>query len=516
MSSQQQLIKAFENIQERFPWAVVVQEFAAKSDILLEDDEDNDVLLIRSGKAAVLLPGGSEILLGAGDLIGELSFLLDNKRTASIVAREPVVCWVINTDNIDKVFVEAPEVSAQFYKSLGKVIAERLVSGSKRNMQNIIFQTEKDPLIGVMTGRFQEVRSHFDNLIRILRKELNVSIQFHSERLESIYREYQGINDSSSWDIRRQKIDIVTNEFSRDQKELLKKYTPKMQSVFLGIQQMLVELLDLEKRTEVGKIGLNIFSDSIVSEVPLWKKRLNSGTSDVEPLLLIAHILQETTEDAAIWDVGQLMSEWLDSIFQSMQTIQAFKSRINLLSEVSSKQLSERPKITIINDAAGVILAKIYPKVAEVGGGIYAVSHDATSLYYMDLGMDIRSGRVKMRFHRISSILTLILGDADILPPNVALKSQDRIIVDGLADYLPDRYFVRLVEKCLPYLTENGSIYVSALLPTSDQVLFSSFFQWHVIRRTEKELQAIFDSLNLQVVSFEKDGAIVVQIQKGR
>ena len=70
-----------------------------------EDNDDNDVFLIRDGKAAVILGGGaSEIVLGAGDLIGELSFLLGNRRSASIVAKDNVVCWSATTKDMEEVF----------------------------------------------------------------------------------------------------------------------------------------------------------------------------------------------------------------------------------------------------------------------------------------------------------------------------------------------------------------------------------------------------------------------------
>ena len=77
--------------------AIIERHFDAKQDILVEDDEeDDDVYLIRSGKATVIIGGGSEVILGEGDLIGEMSFLLGNKRTASIVAKRAsglLVCF---------------------------------------------------------------------------------------------------------------------------------------------------------------------------------------------------------------------------------------------------------------------------------------------------------------------------------------------------------------------------------------------------------------------------------------
>lgn len=515
MSSQLQLISAFELIQKEYPEVVMVQEFAAKADILLEDDDDNDVYLLREGKAAVLLSGGSEILLGAGDLIGELSFLLGNKRTASIVAKENVVCWSMNVEDMEKVFEQNPVLSAQFYKALGQIIAERLVNGARRQAQNLVFQEGGDPLISVMRGQIMDLRQRFDNLVRIVIRELNERTKECSDQLQAINLEYGLAKDRKLRDLRNEKISIVMDEVKSLQAEILDKYRHKMEKIFKDLGQLLSEMLDLEKRNEVGLIAHQVFSSSLIESVELWKKRNEKNSAQIEPLLLIAHILQEREDEFPVmWDFQVLVAEWIDQVLCSLPTIKAFRNRINLLAERLLDDIKEEPKITVLNDVAGVILAKIYPKIASVSGKIYAVAHDASSLYYMDLGMDIRSGRVKMNFHRVTSILSLIVGDSMILPPNVSLGSQNIIAIDGLVDYLPDRYLVRLVEKCIPYLKEGGAVYLSGLLPTSDQALLSGFFQWHTIRRTPRETQNIFQTLGLKNEVSAREGAIVIKVWK--
>ena len=515
MSSQQQLISAFESIQKEYPEVVMVHNYEAKEDILLEDDDDNDVYLIREGKAAVLLSGGSEILLGAGDLIGELSFLLGNKRTASIVAKEYVICWSMHVEDMEKVFQKDPILSAQFYKALGQVIAERLVNGARRQAQNLVFQEEGDPLIGVMRGQVLDLRQRFDNLVRIVIRELIERTREHSEQLQNINREYGLSKDRKLRNLRNEKISEVMEKVRALQGKVLEEYQEKMEKIFLDLGILLSEMLDLEKRNDVGLIAHQVFSSSLVANVELWKKRKEQNSAQIEPLLLIAHILQEREEDFPVmWDFQVLVAEWIDAILRSLPTIKAFRNRINLLAEKILEDMGEKPKIALINDVAGVILAKIYPKMASVSGKIYAVAHDPSSLYYMDLGMDIRSGRVKMNFHRVKSILSLIVGDGMILPPNVALGSQHMIAIDGLVDYLPDRYLVRLVEKCIPYLIEEGAVYLSGMLPTSDQALISGFFQWHTIRRTPKETENIFQTLGLKNEITTREGAIVIRVWK--
>ena len=145
MTVKDQLVSVFEDIHQTHPWAITARQYEAKEDILVEDDDgDDDVYLIRSGKATVLLGGGqSEIVLGEGDLIGEMSFLLGNKRTASIVAKESVVCWAVTVSNMEKVFETDLPLAVRFYKALGALLALRVVDTSKLHAQHLVFKVMK-------------------------------------------------------------------------------------------------------------------------------------------------------------------------------------------------------------------------------------------------------------------------------------------------------------------------------------------------------------------------------------
>ena len=512
MSVSTKLVGIFEDIKERFPEAIIERHFAPKEDILVEDNDDNDVFLIRSGKAAVLLGGGSsEIVLGAGDLIGELSFLLGNRRSASIVAKDDVVCWSVTTTAMEEVFKSDAQISANFYKTLGTVIAERLINGSRRQMQKMIFQEEDDALIGLMSIQANEIKDKLDNFCRIIYKAISDETSVYREQLRTINEEYSMKSTPENWSVRKEKVAQLVEDLQRVEETLFRKYKSRLLEVFEDLNKLLNELLDLEKRNEVGLFANHLFDQTILQRVDLWRKRKEGGASQTEPLLLIAHLLQDTHESNTVWDAEQLVAEWIDKVLGEFPTVKAFRARIHLLSDrIVSLYPKEPSRLTIVNDSAGVILAKVYPHIAKISGEICAVSHDSTSLYYMDLGMDIRSGRVKMRFHRVSSIISLVLGDAAILPPQVSQSSQQVIAIDGLMDYLPDRYLVILIEKCLHYLAPGGKLLLSSILPTSDEALFSNFFQWHMVRRSEQEVKAIFSILGLSIETTIQDNAIVI------
>jgi hypothetical protein len=365
-----------------------------------------------------------------------------------------------------------------------------------------------------MSIQANEIKQRLDNFCRIIYKTISDETGEYRDELRRINEEYSIKCTPETWSVRKDKVAKVVEGLQQVEKKLFLKFKGRLLEVFSDLNKLLYELLDLEKRNEVGLFANHLFDGTILQQVDLWRKRKEASDTQTEPLLLIAHLLQESHESNTLWDSEQLVAEWIDKVLSDFPTVKAFRRRISLLSEQVINNYT-RPDgcLTILNDSAGVILARIYPHVAKVSGQICAVSHDSTSLYYMDLGMDIRSGRVQMSFHRISSIITLVLGDSCLLPPQVPLGSQDIIAIDGLMDYLPDRYLVILLEKCLPYLAPGGKLLLSSILPTTDEALFSNFFQWHMVRRGEKEINEIFKVLGLSVETWIEENAIVIAAQ---
>ena len=527
MSIQKQLVDVFEIIKDQYPWAITEHNFAPKQDILVEDNDGSDVFLIREGKVAVLIGGGnSEVVLGKDDLIGEMSFLLGNKRTASIVAKEDVQCWSVNVHNMEKIFDTDAPLATKFYKSLGSLIANRLVNDSKRYTQNLVFQDNDDALLSLMNIQGLELRQSLENTARIVSNRLQQMMENAQQQIVDIHKKYEHTKSEPVRSKKQQEIQHVVDELTAEQDVLFREIRERLLSIFMQIQHLLMEILDLEKRNEVGRSIHDIFQESLFQYVPIVQKRQNIGPKQhqIEPLLLSAHLLQETHEFTEIWEPKLVIAHWIDRILKEFPTIKAYQKRHRLISEHIVQYLIEdtahmqnlsqvdRYRLTLVNDAVGSILARIYAKVARVPTEIQAVSHDATSLYYMDSGMDVRSGKVKMLFHKLPSMAALLFSNIELLPSNIAKKSQRIIAVDGVMDYLPDRYLVMLIEKCLPFLADGGCILLSAILPTDDVAFITDFLQWPMVRRTEEELGKIFAIFSMKSQTYVQDNAIVVKL----
>ncbi|MBU0483089.1 MAG: cyclic nucleotide-binding domain-containing protein [Proteobacteria bacterium] len=98
-------------------------EFAPGENVFLEGDQSNDIYILVSGQLDVL-KGDKKIseLTEPGSLVGEVSFLLESARTASVVARTPVKAISIPNSKVAILWKEFPD----FAVKLTRILARRL------------------------------------------------------------------------------------------------------------------------------------------------------------------------------------------------------------------------------------------------------------------------------------------------------------------------------------------------------------------------------------------------------
>ena len=99
--------------------------------LIEEGDSGSTFFLILRGDIEVrkgMRGGKYKILgkLGACDLVGEIGFLCDQKRTADVVAISDVSALVFERVNFAKFITENPIVGMKIYRGIAKALAERL------------------------------------------------------------------------------------------------------------------------------------------------------------------------------------------------------------------------------------------------------------------------------------------------------------------------------------------------------------------------------------------------------
>ncbi|MFY1626900.1 Crp/Fnr family transcriptional regulator [Micromonospora sp. WMMD723] len=111
------------------------QEFPSAHTLLRQGDRGRHLLLLTTGQARIMVEGSRRGPRGiaqrfAGDLVGELSYLDDGPRSASVVAVGPVVVRRIPAEAFDDYLRRHPTA----HRSFARLLADRLRAADKRTV----------------------------------------------------------------------------------------------------------------------------------------------------------------------------------------------------------------------------------------------------------------------------------------------------------------------------------------------------------------------------------------------
>jgi sulfate permease, SulP family len=114
------------------------RQWPAGSLICAQGESGGELFFIARGSASVYRHSPIQAKFGmapraerlvsfrAGACLGELSFLDGGLRDASVVADEPVVCWVLKRTAIDALLTHQPVAVATFFRHLAREVSDRL------------------------------------------------------------------------------------------------------------------------------------------------------------------------------------------------------------------------------------------------------------------------------------------------------------------------------------------------------------------------------------------------------
>lgn len=104
------------------------RDYAAGKHVLTQGEQTRDLHVISSGRADVLIQGGTIRLVGvnSGAILGEMGFLDGTPRSADVVATEPLVSHVLSRERFEKLSQQHPEVAQHLLQNLCKELANRL------------------------------------------------------------------------------------------------------------------------------------------------------------------------------------------------------------------------------------------------------------------------------------------------------------------------------------------------------------------------------------------------------
>ena len=126
------LVGVEEQSLDRLREVLIRREFAPGEVICREGDEGDRMWLLAKGSVSVrlTLSGGRESLriasLARGTTIGEMSLINSARRSASIIADEPVVCYELLQDGFSKMLAQYPTIAAKLLSNLARELSRRL------------------------------------------------------------------------------------------------------------------------------------------------------------------------------------------------------------------------------------------------------------------------------------------------------------------------------------------------------------------------------------------------------
>ena len=115
------------------------------------------------------------------------------------------------------------------------------------------------------------------------------------------------------------------------------------------------------------------------------------------------------------------------------------------------------------------------------------VDIDTDALQYADTQLKAFSQKAEFKFVN-ENIIKWALGRSrqDFGP-------QDIIYSSGLTDYLEDRLFIKLVDRCHERLAAGGVFLVGNFGPRNpDRAFMDHILEWHLIYRSEENLKELF------------------------
>ena len=105
-------------------------DFPPRSVLIERNQPGSGLFVILDGTVAVELPGQT-VELGPGEVVGELSLLVDVPRAARVYARTPVRCVAIGRLEFARLLESEPRIALALLRVVARRLAEMLRPGGR-------------------------------------------------------------------------------------------------------------------------------------------------------------------------------------------------------------------------------------------------------------------------------------------------------------------------------------------------------------------------------------------------
>ncbi len=405
-------------------------------------------------------------LIGTGEFFGEIGFFDGTTRVRDIQATEDSVIRVFDTVSSRRMQEENPLLYGDFVTLLAQSICTKF----RRVLE------EREPLTAyaasLSTGRrgFQETKP--------VPSRLSETKKWHF--VNKLVEEFKSSFFDLSYQLQQDSGDVVPDR--------LRNICYDVMDIFNDRMQEAATLLENDEDADIlwgyaFKEIFPYFMRSRFAERAYYKPRGYAG----DFLMMEMIYANEPTGDGKL---GKLMDGWcLDSV-----AARAVRGRRAYLKEQLDRLCGERAKTgnptRIMNLACGSnrelfdFLATC--RYSELITAL-CIDADAYALEYTNRHVNVFPHSASVRFMS-DNVVRWALGRV-----RHNFSTQDVIYSAGLTDYLDDRLFTALVNRCYNQLETGGTLIIGNFgFEDRNKAFLDQILQWKLIHRTEDQLKRIF------------------------
>lgn len=444
--------------------------YAAGEEVIVKGAEAHYLYYVEKGTVEVSHTTESTriivALIGAGEFFGEIGFFDGTTRVRDIQATEDTVIRVFDTASSKQMQEENPHL----YGSFLTLLAQSICTKFRRILE------EREPLTAyaasLSTGKrgFQETKP--------VPPHLSQTKKWHY--VNRLVEEFKSSFFDLSYQLQQDTGTLVP--------ERLRNICYDVMDIFNDRLQEAATLLENDEHADIlwgyaFKEIFPYFMRSRFAERAYYKPRGYAG----DFLMMEMIYANEPDGDGKL---GRLMDAWcLDSV-----AARAVRGRRVFLKEQLDRLCGEKAKrgnpVRVMNLACGSN-RELFDFIATCGYSeliaALSIDADAYALEYTNKHVNVFPHSASVRFMS-DNVVRWALGRV-----RHNFGTQDVIYSAGLTDYLDDRLFTALANRCYDQLETGGTLIIGNFgFEDKNKAFLDHILQWKLIHRTEEQLKRIF------------------------
>jgi len=421
--------------------------------LLRRGEPGGDIYLVESGSLQVVDTRSTpEVILAQiepGDVVGEMAFIDDSPRSADVRASGPVSVLHWTRQDLYNLLGRHMDLSAQFYAAVARMASVRLRQLASTAVSGVMSRREHSPSPNTMRGREDA---------KVIAERAKESF------LEIDTKLRQEPTDTGSHD----RLRTLLNSLQDEVNELFETYPDS------GVSVEMARLLSRELHPYLVRSAL--------------AERCTRMAQGIKgPAEILAHVMVDKAGGDG--QLGELIDRWLLDRPTLLAIRGLHQPMVNLVA--NSLPTHRNRRVLLINAGTGSLVAALNHHMTRAPTTLTVVDQSRDTLAFLDAGLTSRPRQVELQSVQ-ESLAQFAMGRTKHSFPH-----QDVVIIPGLFEYMPDRIALSTLQVARNILVPNGTVIVSALSPSKDQVILDRLLNWPTIRRRPERLRKIIERADL-------------------